>query len=185
MFFDELNLWSLITNNEVIHFAPEKNLSPKIEEYSPSKYVKGDLYPANDTIQKIDLTNIPYEDETFGLFLCNHVLEHVPDYKKAMQEIFRVLRPGGTAILQTPYSKLLKNNFEDEGINTDELRLIFYGQEDHARYFSETQFLQSLMECGFELQIVKHSDLFDADKATYYGVNKNEDLIRVLKPSTK
>lgn len=181
MYFDKLKLWDKLKNSSVIHFAPEWRISKKIEELLPSRYVMADLYPSMPSIEKIDLTNIPYTENSFDVFICNHVLEHVPDYLKALKEIHRVLKKDGFAILQTPYSKLLAKNFQDDGINTNELRLIYYGQEDHIRHFSEKVFLKSIEDVGFELQIVKHAELFDKQSANYYGVNEREDLIRVVK----
>ncbi len=181
MFFDELNLWNEVKGAKVLHFAPEKNLSDKIKELKPSEYIKGDLFPANDSIKKIDATDIPFADGTFDLLICNHVLEHIPDYLQAMKEIYRVLKPKGFAILQTPYSKLLKRNFEEQNINTKEQRTFFYGQGNHVRVFSEEQFLNDLKETGFNMHIAKNSDYFDDKKCYYFGVNKKEDLIRVIK----
>jgi SAM-dependent methyltransferase len=183
MYFDRLGFWEKMKGASILHFAPEKHLPSKIQEQKPSQYVMGDLYPSDPKITKIDVTDIPFEANTFDIVFCNHVLEHVPDYHKAMSEIFRVLKPGGTAILQTPFSALLKQNFEDESINTDALRFYFYAQEDHVRLFSQEQFLIGLKHAGFELHIVKQSDLFDAQTSEYYGVNPKEDLIRVMKPS--
>jgi hypothetical protein len=182
MYFDKLGFWDKFKETSVLHFAPEKHLSNSIQQLSPSKYVMGDLYPSDPKIQKIDVTNIPYDNNTFDVLLCNHVLEHVPDYHKAMSEIYRVLKPGGYAILQTPFSAMLKNNFEDESINTDELRFYFYAQEDHVRLFSQERFLEGLTKAGLELQLVKQGDLFDEQTSNYHGVNRKEDLIRVMKP---
>jgi hypothetical protein len=95
MFFDKINFWSKFSSARIIHFAPEKMLAQRIETCGPLKYVKADLFPTGNDIEKIDLTDIPYADESFDIFICNHVLEHVFDYKKALQEIYRVLRGGG------------------------------------------------------------------------------------------
>ncbi len=181
MYFDKLNLWEQFRNAEIIHFAPEKILSAKIEQSYPLKYVKADLFPTDRSIKKIDLTSIPFADQSFNFVICNHVLEHVIDYKKALKEIYRVLKKNGIAILQTPFSQILHANFEDEGINSDELRNIYYGQQDHVRLFSEKQFISSLKEAGFDVQIIKHSEFFDQHAAKYFGVNSKEDLIRVSK----
>ncbi len=187
MYFDKLNMWEKIIDSSVLHFAPETYLSKRIEELNTKKYVKADLYPdflyknEND-IQKINATEIPYEDTTFDFIIFNHILEHIPDYRKALSEIFRVLRPKGIAILQTPYSRLFHSNFEDEGINTDELRLFFYGQEDHVRIFSEKQFFQDLKNSGFVLKIYKHDDILIEFNPEYFGVNNEEYLIMALKP---
>ena len=182
MYFDKLNLWSVMKSGHILHFAPEPHLSRKMAEQQPAQYIKGDLFPANDSIRKIDATAIDLPTSTFDLVLANHMMEHIPDYKKALSEIFRVLKPGGIAVLQTPFSKILRNNFEDEGIDNEDLRLFFYAQRDHVRVFSEAQFMLALQETGFELAVVKHSDFFSDHDAFYYGVNRREDLIRIMKP---
>jgi len=182
MYFDKLNIWSKMKNSEILHLAPEKNLSKKIEQQCNTlRYIKADLYPSNNTIKKIDITNIPFKDKSFDFVICNHVLEHVTDHIKALKEIYRVLKLNGIGILQTPYSKLLQNNFEDKGIDTDELRILYHGQADHVRTFGEKHFFKDLIHVGFSLQIVKHKDFFDEEMAKYYGVNSKEDLIKVVK----
>tara|TARA_R110000868_G_scaffold14457_5_gene67382 strand:- start:32818 stop:33678 length:861 start_codon:yes stop_codon:yes gene_type:complete len=182
MYFDKLDLWNKIGGYKILHFAPEKNLRIKIEKNCPLQYVKADLYSPDITLEKIDATAISFENLTFELVICNHVLEHIPDYTSALKEIFRVLKPGGMAILQTPYSKTLTNNFEDDGINTGELKFVFFGQEDHVRVFSEKSFIQSLVEAGFILDIIKHEDLLKEVDSLYFGVSKSENLIKVIKP---
>lgn len=185
MYFDKLNIWNKFKQSSILHFAPEKNLVPVIEHLDPNEYILADLFPSESKIQKVDITSIPFSDSTFDFVICNHVLEHIPDYKQAFSEIFRVLKSNGTAILQTPYSRLLKKNFEDAGINNDELRAFFYAQNDHARLYSEQQFFMDLENSGFELNIIKHSTLFSAEESYLYGVNDKEDLIMVKKTSSK
>jgi SAM-dependent methyltransferase len=184
MFFNKLNIWEKFKGACIVHIAPEKTISDKIKSLLPAKYIMGDLLNTNDEHQRLDVTDMPFEDESMDILICNHVLEHVPDYKKAMREIYRVLRVGGFAILQTPYSRLLTKNFEEENINNDALRLFFYAQEDHVRLFGEQHFFQDLQQAGFELKIAKHSDFFSEQETVYYGVNKAEDLIMVVKNKT-
>jgi SAM-dependent methyltransferase len=165
----------------VLHFAIEKNLTQAIENLHPQCYVKADLFPKNNDITKMDCTSIPHPDNTFDVIICNHVLEHVPDYKKAMSEFFRVLKPGGSAILQVPLARLLKRNFEVKNTDTDELRNYFYEQKDHVRLFSEDQYLEDLANCGFKPAIAKSSMYFTQEECKLYGVNFKEDLICVGK----
>jgi SAM-dependent methyltransferase len=181
MFFDKLMLWENMENWRILHFAPEICLLNKISEQAPLEYVKADLYPKNSDIMKINATAIPFSNDTFDFLIANHILEHIPDYRRALSEFYRILKPGGIAVLQTPYSKLLRNNFEDEGINSDELRFFFHGETVHVRTFGEKQFLKSLKDTGFSLQIKKHVDFFDAKTGYYYGVPIKEDLIMVAK----
>ncbi len=184
MFFDKMKLWDDIKKARILHFAPENNLSLRILALDPSEYIMADLEPQDKNVKRIDITKIPYNDSVFDLIICCHVLEHVPDYLCALREIYRVLRPNGIAILQTPYSTFLKHTFEDENINTDELRSYFYGQADHCRVFSEYDYFSALRQTGFVLQIVKNSDYFDNNVSFYYGINKREDLVKVLKPGS-
>lgn len=141
------------------------------------------IYILNSRGKKIDATRLPFDDEYFEAIIASHILEHIPDYQKALAEIFRVcLMPGGIAILQTPFSRLLKYNFEDENVQSEDQREFFYGQCDHVRVFGEHQFISDLKNSGFELQIRKHKQLFEQDLASLYSVNQHEDLIQVIKP---
>ncbi len=145
-------------------------------------YIMADLNPGSREVQKIDVCRIPFRDNTFDFVICNHVLEHVPDYKTGINEIFRVLKPSGTAILQTPYSTLLTRHFCEENLNTDELRSYFYGEADHLRLFSRDQLLSEFESAGFKLQTVSSGSLFSPDISAYHGVNHQEELVRMKKP---
>jgi len=181
MYFDKLDLWNKMKGAKILHFSPENNLAKKITSQNPEEYVKANFNPRDESIKKIDLTDVPYSDSTFDFLIANHILEHIPEYKLAMREIFRVLKNGGAAILQTPFSKLIETNFEVKNIDSNATRTFLYGQFDHLRVFSERHFFQDLKDAGFELQIKKNSELFTEQDCIYYGVNSNEDLIMVIK----
>jgi SAM-dependent methyltransferase len=180
MFFDKLKLWDKTKGKKILHFAPEKHFSEKILSYAPSLYVKADLFPRKRGIQKIDVTCIPYEENHFDVIICNHVLEHVYEDSVALSELFRVLNPSGFAILQTPYSVVLENSYQDPSINTDELRNNFYGQEDHVRVYGRDLF-EKIKEAGFKLHIKRHSEVLPDIDPGFFGVNPDEDLVYVEK----
>lgn len=182
MYFDRLNIWERFKDASVLHFAPDLPISSKIMGLGMKNYVRADLFPNSPDIQRIDCTNIPYGGGEFDMVIANHVLEHVPDHQRALAEIFRVLRSGGMAILQTPYSRLLFKNFEDLAIDTDDGRRFFYGQEDHVRVFGQSQFFESIRKAGFHLEVVEHSRFFDDHDAFHYGVNKHEPFLLITKP---
>jgi SAM-dependent methyltransferase len=175
MYFDKLGLWDAIKGGRVLHVAPEAKLAERIAASEPAEYVKGDIAPGPDRI-KLDVTAIAFPDEYFDLVICNHVLEHVPDDGRAMAELFRVLKPGGRAVLQTPFSPVLAHTFQDPGIDTDEKRCLFYGQEDHVRLYGQDLF-EKLKGAGFSVALGRHAELFRPEEASYYGVNPAEDLL--------
>lgn len=185
MFFDKLGLWNKIKGANILHFAPETHFSQRIVDSNPAKYVKADLTPATywyiKDVIKMDATKVEFPDNTFDFFIANHILEHVPDYKKVLSETFRVLKPGGIAILQTPFESALINNIEDEGITSPELRIQYYGQWDHVRMFSEARLLESIRDAGFKLEIVKHEDFFSSAEGEYYGTSPSEYLLKAVK----
>jgi ubiquinone/menaquinone biosynthesis C-methylase UbiE len=130
---------------------------------------------------KVDITAVDFPHEYFDLLIANHVLEHVPDDRRAMSEIFRVLKPGGRAVLQTPFSPVLAGSFQDAAIDTEADRLLFYGEVDHVRVYGRDLFTR-LEEAGFGVATQRHADLFPPDAAAYHGVNPAEDLLLIVKP---
>lgn len=180
LYFDRLNLWQSLQGASVLHFAPEEKLSERIKACEPQRYFMVDLYPKNPEIQRVNIMDIPYASGSFDFVICNHVIEHVTDDLRALAEIYRVMKPRGRAVLQTPYSSTLARTIEDPGISTDQLRRIVYGQEDHVRAYG-MDFFERLQAAGLRLKICRHDSVATASEARYYGMNLNEDLILVEK----
>ena len=173
LYMTSLDIFSFIKNKSVLHFAPETHLSKKIMLAVPALYVKCDLFPQAEDVIRIDMLNIGFESESFDLVIANHVLEHVPDEARALDEIYRVLRKGGHAILQTPYSGVLEKTWSDPGIASDEARLQAYGQEDHVRLFGKDIF-EVFQAAGFVSCVNYHDALLPQYPAFRYGVNSRE-----------
>lgn len=182
MFFDHLALWPK-AGARVLHIAPERKVSERFLKINLSTYVRGDLFPSKPEITAVDITSINFPNHYFDLVLCNHVLEHVPDDLKALTEIYRVLKPGGQAVLQTPYSGVLATSLQDANINTDEMRLRYYGQEDHVRVYGMDLFSR-IRDAGFLLEIRQHNDVLTDIDPIRFGVNRREPLILATRPST-
>ena len=166
---------------DILHFAPEAHLSRLIAQAAPKSYRKADLYPAAADIERIDLLAIPCVEKSFDLILANHVLEHVPDDLAALREIRRVLRPGGYAILQTPFSAKLIRTWADPGIDTDAARLQAYGQEDHVRLFGRDIF-DRIVSAGFVACGGSHEALLPHWNAEKYGLNPREPFLLFRRP---
>lgn len=162
-----------IKGKAVLHFAPERRLSAVIEAAQPSSYVKADLFPSSPDVMRVDMLAMPFDDQTFDFLIANHVLEHVTDDAKALSEIHRVLKIGGHAILQTPYSPRLKRTWQDEGIDTDDARLVAFGQEDHVRVYGRDIFGR-FISAGFQSLVARHGELLPDIDAARMGVNARE-----------
>lgn len=182
-YFDKLEIWDkYIIEKKVLHIAPESHIQKIISSLDTKEYICGDLYPTNNSIIKMNIKYIQFEDNYFDFIICNHVLEHISEDFKAMEELYRVLKKGGHAVLQAPYSLNIDKSFEDNSINTDELRKKYFGQSDHVRIYGKDYF-DKIKAAGFTLKIVKNDDLFTQEESKKYGFNSRENLILVCKDS--
>lgn len=185
LFMKELGLLSNLAGKNALIVAPEINFVKKI--YSKDfNLVCGDLHPEKyqhlniNPFYRVDLTNPQFNDESFDIIIANHILEHIIDYPKAISEIYRMLKPEGYAILQTPFSAAIYNNFEDYLIDTEPLRIKYYGQEDHVRIFGLRLF-DDIEQCGFKLNLYSHRDILSKYDEAVFGVNHKENLILARK----
>lgn len=176
MYFDALSVWEKVGGGDVLHFAPEQILSSRILKLNPSRYVKADLFPVSSDITRENITRLSFSEKSFDIVIANHILEHVYDDNVAMKEIFRVLKPGGLAILQTPYSNKLQKTFSDPGIDDDESRLQAYGQADHVRLYG-CDFFEKLEHAGLKSKVCTHKQVLSRFEPSIYGVNPAEPFI--------
>lgn len=166
-------LFAGLGDRAVLHFAPEVRLSRLIRSARPARYVACDLFPTSEDIMRVDMLDMPFEDESFDLVMANHVLEHVGDDRRAISEIRRVLKPGGHAILQTPYSAALVSTWEDAGIQNPAARTQAYGQDDHVRLFGRDIF-DRFVAGGLESRVETHEKLLSGVNPDRFGVNARE-----------
>lgn len=137
-------------NKDVLHFAPEPSMTGLINKQGPKSYKTADLFKPNVDM-KIDMQAMAIPDQTFDVVVCLHVLEHVPEDRKAMSELRRILRPGGTAVLMVPIEEGLDDTYENPSITSEADRLIHFGQEDHCRTYGR-DFRDRLKGAGFAIR---------------------------------
>ncbi|APG60204.1 class I SAM-dependent methyltransferase [Christiangramia salexigens] len=157
---------------KVLHFAPEQAFYKRFRKLSNLDYTTTDLNsPLADV--KADICNLPFEEESFDFILCNHVLEHIPDDKKAMQELYRILRPGGMAILQIPQDLEREETFQDDSITDPKQRAEIFGQYDHVRVYGRDYF-DKLRNIGFKVEEVDYTSTLDEKLIDRYRLAKGE-----------
>jgi SAM-dependent methyltransferase len=153
LYLKELNIWK--NPMAVLHVAPEEMIARKLSRMKPLKYFAGDSNPERyehyTSAIRLDITHIPFADETFDVIICNHVLEHITDDRLAMREIYRVLKPEGLALLQVPVSEVIEITYENPDIVTAEERLKHFGQKDHVRIYGKKDYLLRLAGSGFKV----------------------------------
>lgn len=150
----------------VLHVAPEECLEARLRNHLGDHYITADLLDPGAMI-KMDIADIQYPDNHFDVIYCSHVLEHVPDDRRAMREFFRVLKPDGWAILLVPVTS--DKTFEDPSITDPPERLKVFGQEDHVRRYGP-DYVDRLREAGFDVEISRASDMFDEEDILRMGL---------------
>ena len=170
---------------KVLHIAPEPSLNNMFNKldnvnYIPAaKYHEGIYYPDNLTL--VDLTDMHFEEAEFDLIICNHVLEHIEEDNLAFSEIYRVLRKGGTAILQVPYSELLDKTHEDASMTTYSQREKHFGQFDHVRLYGK-DYQEKLETAGFKVTLFNPLSIDAEKKVNKLSLFKGEKLFVTTKP---
>lgn len=159
---------------KVLHIAPEQCFLDIFRKLKHLDYTTADLEsPLADVL--MDVQDIPFDDNTFDVVICNHVMEHIPDDRKAMREILRILKPGGYAILQIPQDLSREDIYEDASIVDPEERAKHFGQYDHVRVYGNAYF-DRLREEGFEVEAIDYSEKIGPELTQRYALSKGELL---------
>ncbi len=157
---------------KVLHFAPEQAFYKRFRKQKNLDYTTTDLNsPLADV--KADICKLPFKDEEFDVILCNHVLEHIPDDTKAIQELYRVLQKGGMAILQIPQDLSRGKTFEDDSITDKKERAKIFGQYDHVRIYGRDYF-DKLRSIGFTVLEEDYTKKIAPELVDKYRLAKGE-----------
>ena len=151
---------------ELLHVAPERFFKPLFSHAAGDGYLTADLM-AKDVMEKMDITDIQHPDARFDVIYCSHVLEHVPDDRKAIREFFRVLRPDGWAVLNVPVTA--DATFEDPSITDPKERERLFGQDDHVRQYGP-DYQDRLEEAGFVVAVSTAADFLSPGDAERHGL---------------
>lgn len=165
---------------KVLHFAPEQCFLKRFKQLENLDYTTTDLEsPIADV--KADICKLPFTDNSYDIILCNHVLEHIPDDTKAMQELFRVLKPGGFGVFQIPQDLSRAMTFEDNSITDQKERAKIFGQYDHVRVYGRDYF-DKLRSIGFKVEEVDYTAQLSEEDIQKFCLAKGEIIPVVFKP---
>jgi SAM-dependent methyltransferase len=168
-----------LSDHHLLHVAPEPSLVPHLLRLPNLEYLRADL--DHPLAEPVDLTDMRFEDDTFDVVICNHVLEHIPDDRRAMQELFRVLVPGGWAVLQVPIELGRERTLEDPSITSPSDRLRMYGDEDHKRLYGR-DYVDRLRSVGFEVELDDFASRLSRTLVERCALDPDEVIFRCARP---
>lgn len=165
---------------KVLHVAPELCFINRFESLENLDYITADLESPLAKVH-MDVHEIPFNDNTFDVVFCNHVLEHVESDQKVLSEFYRVMKPGAWAIMQSPIYYHLEETYEDPLITDPAEREKHFGQDDHVRIFG-TDYGERLRAAGFDVTEDNMVKEISEEKAFYHGYDMRETIYFIKKP---
>jgi SAM-dependent methyltransferase len=153
----------------MLHVAPESCFEEKLRARVGAGYTTADLKHSPDV--RMDVCHIPYPDRSFDVVYCSHVLEHVPDDRRAMREFYRVLKPSGWAVLLVPLYQ--PPTFEDPSVTDPDDRERLFGQHDHVRKYGP-DYADRLREAGFDVTWESAAQVVGQDQVARLGLTSEE-----------
>ena len=160
----------------ILHIAPEVCLMKRLR-HRAADYTTADLESPLAELH-FDVLRIPLPDASYDVLICNHLLEHVADDRRALGEFYRILRPGGWGILLSPVDRSRAATFEDDSITDPEERTRIFGQYDHRRIYGR-DYGGRLREAGFEVREIDYAARFSAEERRRYALP--DDWIYVVR----
>ena len=171
---DNTTFFTATKKLKVLHIAPEQCFLDIFRKQQNLNYITSDLEsPIADV--KADICDLPFKENEFDVVFCNHVLEHISNDTKAMQELYRVLKPGGFGIFQIPQDLSKAITFADNTITDRKERAKLFGQYDHVRVYGRDYF-DKLRSIGFKVDEVDYTKKITLNNIEKYCLMKNEIL---------
>ncbi|MCX6146010.1 MAG: class I SAM-dependent methyltransferase [Candidatus Kapabacteria bacterium] len=159
---------------QVLDFAPSKSFDIYINWNKSFKHKTVDFL-SNQFNEIEDVINLKYEDNSFDITICSHILEHVADDNKALSELYRVTKKGGFAIIMSPICLALREDYENHQVDTPEMRLQHFGQDDKVRLYSKNGFTTKISQAGYKIKQLGIC-YFGKNKFQHNGINKKSIL---------
>jgi SAM-dependent methyltransferase len=166
--------------HKILDIAPKQVFQQYCKVFPNLDYISVDI-SSPIAMLKMDITNMLFTNNYFDCIFCYHVLEHIIDDQKAMRELFRILKPGRWAIVQSPIDPTLDKTFEDSNVILPEERERLFGQKDHVRIYGR-DYKDRLEKAGFLVRLDNYVQQLEESKIKKYGLMKNELIFLCSKP---
>ncbi|MCI2228803.1 methyltransferase domain-containing protein [Polaribacter sp. MSW13] len=171
---DETTFFTSKKTLKTLHIAPEQCFLDIFRKQKNLEYITSDLEsPIADV--KADICDLPFDENSFDIVFCNHVLEHITNDTKAMQELYRVLKPGGMGIFQIPQDISREKTFEDDSITDEKERAKIFGQYDHVRVYG-LDYFDKLRSIGFKVDEIDYTKKIAPEELERFCLMKGEIL---------
>lgn len=157
----------------LLHVSPKYALSRRLTKMRNVEFVGVDLVLRPNVNEIVDITDIPYGNDTFDCIICIHVLEHVEDDRRAIGELYRVLKPGGWALISVPV-RLDQGTVEDPTVVSPAERKRLFGEKRHVRFYGR-DLVDRLQASGFSVRLDRAESL-EPDRVDKYGLLQDENV---------
>jgi SAM-dependent methyltransferase len=161
-------------SHRVLHMAPERSVQRLLRQLPNVEYVGADLASPLAEVH-CDIQALPFADRSFDVVICNHVLEHIPDDRRAMAELVRVMAPGGWAVLMCPIARDRATTLVDPSVRTPADAMRVYGQEDHVRLYG-ADYRDRLEAAGFTVGVERFLDELAPEVIRRHRLRRRDDL---------
>jgi SAM-dependent methyltransferase len=159
----------------VLEFAPETGLSDALSSRPNLRYESADIRPGIG-MPVMDMRDIPRDEATYDYVVASHVLEFIVEDRTAMGELFRVLRPGGVALIQEPVDHALAQTHEDYTLTPEE-QLREFGQKEKVRLYGP-DLAQRLADTGFDVNVRRYRDELSEEERRFYRLEQGSETFR-------
>lgn len=165
--------------SKILHFAPEDILKKHL--LSNSNYLDVDLNPLLASCQ-MDITDIDCSDNSFDYIICSHVLGHIPDEKKALDELFRVLKESGSLFFLSLMNFEIEATYEDPLLQSPSEKLKAYGELDLQRLYG-TDFGNRISRLGINVERIDYRTHFSEQERVRMslGDGKREIIYKITR----
>ena len=167
-----------LNQHSILDFSPHRSIYNNLSK-TKRNYIANDFDNQFHADTHHDITDLPFEKESFDLIICFHVLEHIPNDDKAIANLHKVLKKNGNLLIQVPLKE--GETDEDLSITDPKLRENRFGQSDHVRIYGKNDLRNKIEKKGFRVNIIDYSEKLTTDQINYFGIKKGELIFHCIK----